>query len=819
MNLILSILQLFNKRFAYIFILSQLVFFVETFAQDATLKRYDPLAADDTAIYYRTGVMDSISGAVPLDIKNGIKSEPTIYLPKLVAFLVKNTDNPFLKLKRIHDWITDNIAYDTDLFLGLNPNGSRDAYELLKINRTTCGGFSSLFKEMAMIAGIETIKVPGYAKSYSRVSTGEIANHVWNASKINDKWYIIDCQARRGYKHGEFSEKRKYSDRKLFLKPEIKLVSNLPYNEDQQFIDNPISFETYRNSPRITSYFVGFNIQFVTDIKQLIKEKKEVREGGKLQTLYDGIDNETGEVLKIIFKAPDDFIIRSQLRDKDGNKFPHHVLTEYKNGQHICSFSPPEAGEYTVYFYGKKYGYNGNHLLYKVALSAGQKGPELPLESGKFYAQKLFSLNKLILNESNFTGEDNVYMMDVSYGEDKSVYASLIDDDNKAVSKSVSISYLKNRKRYYFKIPKDGTYRIKLYSKNKDSEGSHQYSGLVKIENAKENGDLSIPFNELIFGRRFVEQGMELISENISTGGENGLYTITVKSPNIEVDCRLRDKEKKNITSNYDCKKEGDIYTLYFSVPDSKFYKGQIYMVDEKGIYNTVASFKLKNAKKGPLLPLPQELRFTRSMKELGFGLLSSNVEVNDDKAYYILKIKAPDNFTMSAGLKDKNGERKKENYAYTFKEQIYTFYFSAPDKHRYMAEVYGINSEGRYRKVAYFAIENSKKQSQLPLNGILYLNNRFKEYGLKILEENVSTGGENGSYLIVIESKDHEISCRVYDENKKNIKDFYTTEEQMGISILKFNITQKGFYNAKIFITNKEGKKNLIGYFNIDNQ
>jgi len=117
----------------------------------------DALAADGVAGRYRTGEIDARVLSVPQELDTALFESPEENLPTLVEFLIKDTDDQFLIVKRLHDWITFHIAYDSDLFLGTGGGGSRNLLGFLPLKRTTCGGFTALFTAMARLAGIEVL--------------------------------------------------------------------------------------------------------------------------------------------------------------------------------------------------------------------------------------------------------------------------------------------------------------------------------------------------------------------------------------------------------------------------------------------------------------------------------------------------------------------------------------------------------------------------------------------------------------------------------------------------------------------------------------
>ena len=79
------------------------------------------------------------------------------------------------KIKKIHDYIANNIIYDDTLSL-------YTAYEGLEYGTTVCQGYALLFYKLCTETGIPCRYVGGYAKT----------NHAWNIVKISGKWYHVD---------------------------------------------------------------------------------------------------------------------------------------------------------------------------------------------------------------------------------------------------------------------------------------------------------------------------------------------------------------------------------------------------------------------------------------------------------------------------------------------------------------------------------------------------------------------------------------------------------------------------------------------------
>jgi len=79
---------------------------------------------------YRTEAPDSLAAHVPAALVKRVVADPERTLSDLVSHLVNGSGDPFLAVKRIHDWIALNIVYDisvrweaaaADMVLGIGP--------------------------------------------------------------------------------------------------------------------------------------------------------------------------------------------------------------------------------------------------------------------------------------------------------------------------------------------------------------------------------------------------------------------------------------------------------------------------------------------------------------------------------------------------------------------------------------------------------------------------------------------------------------------------------------------------------------------------
>lgn len=88
------------------------------------------------------------------------------------------------KIKYVHDWIVDNVEYETTI----SKKNIHNIYGALIENEVVCGGYAKAFKYLLDELNIPCIIVQGVATN----SDGVTENHAWNYVKLNGKWYGVD---------------------------------------------------------------------------------------------------------------------------------------------------------------------------------------------------------------------------------------------------------------------------------------------------------------------------------------------------------------------------------------------------------------------------------------------------------------------------------------------------------------------------------------------------------------------------------------------------------------------------------------------------
>lgn len=134
----------------------------------------------------------------------------------------------YKKAKLISDWIVANVKYD-------HSYGHYSAYDALRSGKATCMGYALLTYKMFSAAGIPCKMIRGYASS---------AYHMWNAVKLNGKYYYVDTCWMDSFTNGRKSNYEYF----LFGKTKCKKERTIKPGYD---IKN-ISKKSYRKKEKIS---------------------------------------------------------------------------------------------------------------------------------------------------------------------------------------------------------------------------------------------------------------------------------------------------------------------------------------------------------------------------------------------------------------------------------------------------------------------------------------------------------------------------------------------------------------------------------------
>ncbi|MDH4261904.1 MAG: hypothetical protein OEV78_02535 [Spirochaetia bacterium] len=173
----------------------------------------------------------------------------------LAAYLIQPAKTDLEKIRAIYRWVTANIDYDTKSYFS-GAYEPTDSEYVFQSGKSVCEGYSNLFDALAREAGIESVKISGFAKGYGYIqgSVDDKTNHAWNAVKLNGKWYLIDTTWGSGYLENR-SFIRRFEEHYFLTSPIQFIYDHFPENPKWQLLDKTISKEEFIKRPYLRPDF------------------------------------------------------------------------------------------------------------------------------------------------------------------------------------------------------------------------------------------------------------------------------------------------------------------------------------------------------------------------------------------------------------------------------------------------------------------------------------------------------------------------------------------------------------------------------------
>lgn len=207
------------------------------------------------------------------------------------------------KARAIYSWLAFNFKYDTatsgnnafEIIYTATTQGEKDAKEkrikddiiakALTSDAAMCLGYSIMFERLGNLVGLKNEIVVGDLKSdLSQLGvTFHVADHSWNAVKINDEWKYVDVTLAAGFiSQKDNSFKPDFNDAYFFIAEEVLLLSHFPQNKKwistnktiKDFAKLPIYYRDYFSknysiNPSEGVILVKENPSLILEIKNL----------------------------------------------------------------------------------------------------------------------------------------------------------------------------------------------------------------------------------------------------------------------------------------------------------------------------------------------------------------------------------------------------------------------------------------------------------------------------------------------------------------------------------------------------------------------
>lgn len=183
-------------------------------------------------------------------------------LESVARWLARNETDPFLRVKALHDYVADRIAYDApSLYAGKYP--PQDAATVFKTRLGVCAGYANLLAAMGKAASEEIIVVVGDARSPDgKELTG--GGHAWNAAKIQGQWYLIDVTWDSGTVSRETGFTKRYSAEYLLPPPRAMALDHIPRDAQWQLLSRPLTQGDFLRQPMLRPAFFAEGLELLS---------------------------------------------------------------------------------------------------------------------------------------------------------------------------------------------------------------------------------------------------------------------------------------------------------------------------------------------------------------------------------------------------------------------------------------------------------------------------------------------------------------------------------------------------------------------------
>ncbi|MBW4472708.1 MAG: transglutaminase [Stenomitos rutilans HA7619-LM2] len=179
----------------------------------------------------------------------------------VAQYLAQQEHDPFLRVKALHDYVADRIAYDAPAFFGQTPRPPQDAETVFRTRKAVCAGYAKLLEALGQVIGEEIVYVVGDARSQSSDLNG--GSHAWNAARIAGNWYLIDATWDSGSVNGS-SFTKQYGTSYLFPPPTVMVVSHFPDDAAWQLLPQPLSRGDFFRQPMLRPGFFAQGLKLLS---------------------------------------------------------------------------------------------------------------------------------------------------------------------------------------------------------------------------------------------------------------------------------------------------------------------------------------------------------------------------------------------------------------------------------------------------------------------------------------------------------------------------------------------------------------------------
>lgn len=193
-------------------------------------------------------------------------------IESVAHYIAQHESDPFLRIKALHDYAADRIAYDAEsYFAGRYP--PQDAAAVFTTRKSVCAGYANLFKALGDAIGEDIQLILGDAR---RTQDGDLSGegHAWNTVKIEGNWYLVDVTWDSGYVERNAGFTKRYQTAYLFPPPEIMSITHFPDEQGWQLVATPLTRGDFLRQPMMMPSFFAEGMELVSPTRSQMDVKE-----------------------------------------------------------------------------------------------------------------------------------------------------------------------------------------------------------------------------------------------------------------------------------------------------------------------------------------------------------------------------------------------------------------------------------------------------------------------------------------------------------------------------------------------------------------
>jgi hypothetical protein len=276
--------------------------------------------ADGTPVWPLPATLHPLVASMPPEAERSIED--------VARYVAERERDPWMRVKALHDYVADRVAYDVDAYRRRVFEG-QDAATVLQRRRAVCAGYANLLAALGKVTGDDIRVVIGDARVDGSDLTGE--GHAWNAARIGDAWVLIDAT----WDAGNVSDKgfeKEYGTDYLFSPPAIQGVTHFPEDPRWQLREPALSRGEFFRQPILRPRFFAEGFTLVSP------DRSQVTVQGAAEV---ALTNRRGR-----------YLLAKTVRDGAGGEAECQVAYDRQDARIRCAL--PEEGSYRLRLYSNR---------------------------------------------------------------------------------------------------------------------------------------------------------------------------------------------------------------------------------------------------------------------------------------------------------------------------------------------------------------------------------------------------------------------------------------------------------------------------------